>query len=48
MRRGHLAFLMGTATDLPTQGFTLRHKTQAEEMFDGIRKWGKVVSNLPH
>jgi hypothetical protein len=48
MRRGYKAFLMGTATDLPTRGFSLDKKTQAEALFEGVRNWGKVISNLPH
>jgi hypothetical protein len=47
MRRGYKAFLMGTATDLPTGGFKVAHKTQAEVLFEGIRNWGRVVSHLP-
>lgn len=48
MRRGYRAFLMGTATDQPCGGFGLDKKTSAEVLFEGIRKWGKVISNLPH
>jgi hypothetical protein len=48
MRAGYKAFLMGTATDLPTRGYRLENKTPAQAMFDDIRKWNKVVSNLQH
>lgn len=48
MRRGYKAFLMGTASDLPTRGFAVNRKTQAQVLFEGIHKWSKVVSNLPH
>jgi hypothetical protein len=47
MRRGYKAFLMGTATDLPTRGFKLERKTQADVLFEGIQRWSKVISNLP-
>lgn len=48
MRRGYRAFLMGTATDLPTRGFTVERKTQAEALFESVRNWGRVISNQPH
>ena len=48
MNRGYRAFLMGTATDLPTRGFVLDTKSKADVLFEGIRNWGKVISNLPH
>jgi hypothetical protein len=48
VRRGYQAFLMGTATDLPTRGFTLPERSRADEIFADITKWSKVISNLPH
>ena len=48
MRPGYRAFLMGTATDLPTRGFRVAKKSEAQELFDGIQRWSKVISNLPH
>jgi hypothetical protein len=48
MRAGYRAFLMGTATDLPTRGFSLAKQSQADVLFEGIRNWGKVLSNRPH
>jgi hypothetical protein len=46
--KGYRAFLMGTATDLPTRGFRLEKKKQADVLFEGIRNWGKVLSNRRH
>lgn len=48
MKKGYRAFLMGTATDLPTRGFTVAKKSEAQMAFEGIRRWNKVISNLPH
>lgn len=49
MRQGYRAFLLGTATDLPTRGFKLAPpKSGAAEMFAGLRKWNKVISNQQH
>lgn len=48
MNRGYRAFLMGTATDLPTRGFGVAHKSEAQVLFEGIQRWSKVISNLPH
>lgn len=48
MIRGYRAFLMGTATDLPTRGYSVAKKTKAEELFGSIRKWNKVISSAKH
>jgi hypothetical protein len=49
MRRGYRLFLLGTATDLPTRAFVLAPpKKDANELFAGLRKWGKVLSSAEH
>jgi hypothetical protein len=48
MRPGYRAFLMGTATDLPTSGLVLPKRSKTDEIFADITKWSKVISNLPH
>lgn len=48
MRPGYRAFLMGTATDLPTRGFTLNRRKTANEIFASVRKWDKVVTSAEH
>jgi hypothetical protein len=49
VRRGYKAFLMGTATDLPTRAIVLSPlQTRAQELFSSIRKWDKVQSVIAH
>ena len=48
MRRGYRAFLYGSATDLPTTGLKLAPPRKAEVLFEGIRKWSKVISSTEH
>ena len=48
MSRGYRAFLLATATDLPTRGFAVSKKSEAQALFEGIQRWSKVISNLPH
>jgi hypothetical protein len=49
MRAGYRAFLMGTATDLPTRGFSLTPaKSEAIELVANLRKWNKGISLTEH
>ncbi len=49
MSPGYRAFLLGTATDLPTRAFVLLPpKSDASELFAGLRKWNKVISSVQH
>lgn len=48
MSKGYRAFLLATATDLPCRGFKVTRKSEAQELFEGIQRWSKVISNLPH
>jgi hypothetical protein len=49
MRRGYRAFLMGTATDLPTRAIVLSPvQSRASDLFASLRKWNKVISSTEH
>lgn len=46
MNPGYRAFLLGTATDLPTRAYVLApRQTGANALFASLRKRGKVISN---
>jgi hypothetical protein len=49
VNRGYRAFLLGTATDLPTRAFVVApRQTRANELFASLRKWNKVISSQEH
>ncbi len=48
MRKHYRAFLLASATDQPTRAFVLNRRAKANELVAAVRKWDKVVSNLPH
>jgi hypothetical protein len=45
MSPGYRAFLLATATDLPTRAYVLAPRMNGNELFASLRKWGKVISS---
>lgn len=43
-----MAFLMGTATDLPARGFAIDNRSRADVLLGSIRRWDKVISSAQH